>query len=420
VANSPFSPLVLTASILWILLYNLVFIQQASAQFPSGCSTYIVCNMKSENAKSGLEVCSQANDKSKILVKAHWKDGKLHGPFWCAKDDGTPYIEAHFEKGELHGFHKVYDKSLADWRVMTPYKYGKRDGLVIKIGGQKNQIIQYYKDDEPRGFEWNLDSKGKVLSRRSCQVGSKRVKDEECPEVDYGRYAKSFDEYEDQLKLKNFSEKNKIVENKDAKGSVRSTYQLVDGKIEGTVEDYYKPENQLALSTTYKAGKRLLEKQFFKDGQLQTETIYSDGKISSQKVYYQNGKLREEITYNYKHSEYDLVTYKTYYDTGKISEEGQRIEDPFKYWPRPHDKIVNYSPSGEVVAESNFSFGKRVGLWKFLTHKYWIEEDYLNDVLKERRLFDKSMRTLLMRRTTFMEDGSIKQDLKDASFRDED
>lgn len=396
----------------------------SSAQFPSGCSTYIICKMQNqkseskENIKSGLEVCTLPNNESKILVRAHWKNGQLDGPFWCAKDDGTPYIEAQYVRGEFEGLYKIYDKSLSDWRVVTPYKNGKREGFEIKIGGQKNKLIQFYKNDEPLGFEWNLDSKGRVLSRRSCQVGNKRVKDEDCPEVNYGVYAKVFKEFEDQLRLKKYKEKNKIVENIDANGKVRSTYKIVDGKIDGVVENYYKPENQLAQSTTYKAGKRVLEKFFFKDGRLRTEANYSDGRISNQKTYYQNGKLQEELSYDYKHSDYDLISYKAYYDTGQINEEGQRIEDPIDYWSRPHGKILKYSLSGELTAESHFNFGKRVGLWKFSTYKYWVEEEYLNDILKERKLFDKSMKTLLMRRTTFMDDGSIKEDFKDASFQE--
>jgi len=380
--------------------------------------------MQSQNAdskadsKSGLEVCTHPKDPSKILVKANWKEGQLQGSFWCAKDDGTPYIEAEFKKGELHALYKEYDKGLMDWRVIAPYSQGKREGFVVKIGGQKNKLVQLYKSDQPLGFEWNLDSKGKVISRRSCQAEGRIFKEEDCPNVPYGEYTKVFKDYEEQLKIKKYSEKNKIVENIDAKGKVRSTYKIIDGKTEGTVEEYYKPENQLAMSTTYKDGMKVLEKQYFKGGQLQTEINYSKGRIYSKKLFYQNGKLKEESLYDYKHPEYDLITYKYYYDSGQISEEGKRIEDPFKYWPRPHDKIVNYSVSGEVISESHYNFGKKVGAWKYLTHKYWIEEDYKDDILKEKRLFDKSMRTLLMRRTSFMDDGSVKEDVKDASFRE--
>lgn len=401
-----------------------------SANFPSGCSTYIICKKpleikgkkiednKSDNQdKNGEEVCTHPTDKTKVLVKANWKNNKLHGSFWCAQDDGTPYVETHYKEGEVDGLYKLFDKNLNDWREVTPHKMGKRHGLSVKRGSNNNKIIQLYDNDEAKGFEWHIDKDQKVSNRLACRIGSRRVKDEDCPNLNYEKYDALFKKYEVDLKAKVRNEKNRVVENKDSKGKVRSTYKLIDGKTDGTVESYYREQGTLAIATTYKMGQKISEKEYFKDGNLQSESLFKNGLINSKKIYFQNKKMNEELYFDYSNKNFDLISYRLFYDNGVLAETGKRSDDNYG-WSRYHDKIQKFSQEGELVGEYFYSFGKRVGKWKYLTNTHWVEEDYEKDILKERKIFDKSMKTLLVRRTVFMEDGSIKEDHKDASYKE--
>lgn len=395
--------------IIFVSAFLILSFQAQAGGKPSGCSTYVNCP---QNVKNGPENCTDPNDKSKVIIKAHKKNGKLEGDYWCAKEGGEPHVRAKFKNDELDGLYEEYDQSLKEWGTKTYYKDGKREGTDARKLSEGRTNLRFYKNDQAYGFQLILDKDNNITSLSDCEVENMRKKEEECREIYIPGYEAKMKAYfiaQDRLKK---ADENKVVEKKFRNGKIAQRYKLVDGKVEGDDEDFYE-NGKMRTLRKYKEGKIQEETNYFDDGQMRSHILYDGRSPTEETVYYQNGKVKSEQKFSKDEKWTTKVTYKDYHDNGKLSEEGTLIRYAGGYGSgTPDGEIKSYLRDGEIFSVENYKKGKREGLQTRYMDDQIFKTKYDNGVLVEETILDKATQKQKSHKT-FFPDGSIKEETKE-------
>lgn len=394
-----------------ILFFTSIFLLstlQAKARGePTGCSTYVSC----PNVKDGPEKCTDPNDKNKIIIKAHRKNGKLDGDFWCAKENGEPHVKVKFKNGDYDGLYEEYDPSLKEWGTQTYYKNGKREGLDTRLLSQGRKNIRFYKDDKAYGFQIIVDKNNQILSLSNCEENNMMKKAEDCEKIYIPGYESQQKAYFESKAAEKKADDNKTVEKKYRNGKIAIKYKLVDGQIDGDREEFFE-NGQLQTLRKYKNGQALEEKNYFEDGQIKAHTFF-DGRFPSQEtLFYQNGKIKSEKKISKEDKWSTKVSYKEYYDNGKLAEEGARIGSVGGWGNGTSEgEIKGYKQNGEVLFVKNYKNGKREGLQVLNDENEIHNLVYAQGVLTEETIFDAKTK-IQKSHKTFFPDGSVKSENK--------
>lgn len=377
---------------------------------PSGCSTYVSC---AQNVKDGPDNCTHPNDKNKIMIKANRKNGKLEGDFSCLKESGDPHVRVKFKNDEYDGLYEEYDSSLKDWGTATRYKNGKREGVQTCKLSEGRKVIRHYKNDKEHGFELILDGKNQIQSLSDCEIDNVRQDNAACEKIYIPGYESLQKTHFENLAAAKKADDNKTVERKFKNGNTSVRYKLVDGKIEGSHEEFYE-NGKPSVTKKYKAGKILELKSYFDDGQLKSTAIYGDSRFpNSEANYYQNGKIKSEYKYSSPDKWITRTEYKEYHDNGKLAEEGVRLGHAASWnsYGKPEGEIKAYAREGDLIAISNYKDGKLDGLQV----RYYEEETnnsvYAKGVLVEETILDPKTKKTKSHKT-FFPDGSVKSENK--------
>jgi antitoxin component YwqK of YwqJK toxin-antitoxin module len=381
---------------------------------PSGCGTLVECK-ESKNAQGeldGPQECINPYNK-KLVIKATWKNGLLQGPFACFTDEGVPVVEAVFVDCEPDGEFKVYNAPANAWESQI-YSKGKREGLRKRIGNQGHTIVSFYQDDAKLGFDLFVKKDGTLDHLSGCEVHGTIGDEKACEQLYIPGYEQLQRDYFANKQARKAADDNTVVEKKYANGQVMSRYKLVDGRIEGPDESFFK-DGKPKRTTTYKNGKREgKELIYFEGGQLQYQREYSGDLLTRELHYYQNGKPKHEWVRSRFERFIDRFDYKLYYDTGGVREQGSRLVagdlHDIEYSGELDGEIKTYDASGALRRHAWYEHGNPVGTWKLYTKDLEIEERYAG-TLKQRDIFDRSSRTLL-RHSEFAPDGSTLKDEK--------
>ncbi len=405
------------------LLLFLVEASSGATYIPSGCSTLTSCEQrKNEKGElNGPQKCVNAYKKEIIVIKANWKNDKLEGDFFCAKDEGEPFIQAYYKNGEFDGLYKEYDSSLKAWGLEQHYSAGKREGIAKRMLSGDRLRITNYKNDQAHGFTIILDKDKKILNLLDCEVENKRLKSEDCEKIDVPGYEKIVQDYLAQKNKKKHEEDNREVIVKNKNQEIKESYKIVDGKREGKYETFY-DNGKIQSQAQYEKGQRISEKIFFKEGQLQSESLFKGTWTYKHTEYFQNGKKKSEETQEISSSDKWLtdIEYANYFDNGQISEKGRRIQGAGSWSSGAFDgEIDNYAKDGKLTWQRFYKRGKSIGTWKASPEHldYDTEEIYADGILMQRTETDRKTKKL-MRKLEYFPDGSTKTEFVDPTFKD--
>ncbi len=403
-----------------IIIPNISF---AKSYLPSGCGTYVKCNTNGKYGEplNGPQTCFNAgNDKIKI-IEALWKNDLLEGHFWCGSDEGTPKVKAQYVNGELDGEYQEYDPKLKTWGLTQFYKKGQQEGFKTRLLPDGRKLVSLYKNDKQLGYEIVLNSDGTIHSKRQCKINGASAKAEDCDKVEIPGLSKQMDKHLVSQKEDKQKQDNRAVETRWKNGKIKSQYRMIKGQVEG--DEVFNFENgKPQLITIHKNGKKIFEKEYFKEGQLKRESSYSENYLKEETNYFQNGKKESEISVDTSEKYSTSFRYKFYYDNGQLLEKGGRLAQA-KSWNlngQLHGEIFSYLKDGKALSEKKYDKGKPVGLWKTWTKKYYIEDKYLDSKLAEKTFYDIKNIKKQLRKLILMPDGSIRSDMKDPAFKDED
>ena len=204
-------------------------------------------------------------------------------------------------------------------------------------------------------------------------------------------------------------------------GAIQERYKIVKGKTVGRHEYFFENGKLLAFSD-YKVGQRVEEKTFFEDGQIESHRYFK--KTWNYKVtdYYQNGKVKFEKIESDSNDVKFLtdITYKHYYDNGKVSEQGYKLRGT-DMWGGDgvyNGKILHYTKSGHKYSQCTYDKGKPIKTClrspEDDEHDYFEDYDQKGILLSSRVTERKTDKQL--KKTEFFPDGSTKNETIDPDY----
>jgi antitoxin component YwqK of YwqJK toxin-antitoxin module len=339
------------------------------------------------------------------VIDERVQNGKLTGHFWCADDNGLPKVETTFRDGEIDGeYRSVWNPKTKSWDWMDHYRAGKRDGVSKRRNPSGNWVISYYQDDKEHGVEIVVDSSGKMLTDLgNCEVHGKRSPMSECADIYIPGYEKAMQAYADQQGAAKKAAANRVIEHRWGNGKISTHYQIVNGKIEGKMEEFFQ-DGKPSFSTMYVHGKKNGdEKEYFEGGQLKRVTSYKDDTPVSEVTYFQNGKKNNEWVITQPGFPVSTRSVKSYYDNGQLQAQGTQVGDN---WDGDYQ---SFDDSGDPLSMGKYDHGNQIGTWHTFSKTLQAEfdDEYDKGVLMKRSTYkDKK----LVRRQEFMPDGSTKSD----------
>jgi antitoxin component YwqK of YwqJK toxin-antitoxin module len=230
----------------------------------------------------------------------------------------------------------------------------------------------------------------------------------ECEDITIPGYEKAMQQYASGQNSAAKASANRVIEHRWGNGKLETHYQLVNGKIEGKMEEFYE-NGKPQLTTEYLHGqKNGTENEYFEEGQMKRATIFKDGDSLSETLYYQNGKKQSEWVevkkvFVRKVIPVSIRAIRTYFDNGRLESEGTLFGEDWD------GDFKSYDPSGLVLSYGKYDHGKMVGTWHLnsVSEPKEIEEDFDQGVLVTRRTYQNKK---LVRREELMPDGSTKSD----------
>lgn len=381
--------------LVFLSIINLISIHvSARTQIPLECSTLIECDLKPNDNDhlNGVQTCYNPYKKDILVRKGTWNKDLLEGEFLCNDDSGNPMIKAIYKEGKLHGKFQKYLSQFNNWGYEQYYKDGLREGLHKEQVKENLWSIRLFAMDKPNGWELLIDKDNKVITKRNCELNvdashlNQHQKELECDKIQIADY--NF--------LKNSKKELEVKSN------------LNSSKKNGPVKFYYKNGN-IKFIDFYENGEKIKVQTFFEEGELQEEIKYSGNFKESIHAYYQNSKPKFIKKYSKIEKWKTGLDLTEFYDNGKISLTGRKIIDAtdtqgYGNWD---GDVKNYDSKGDLISVKNYNNGVAEGLWK-----EWKDDKYFEYLYQSGKKIQESeyepKTKVIIKKTEFMKDGSVK------------
>jgi antitoxin component YwqK of YwqJK toxin-antitoxin module len=319
-----------------------------------------------------------------------FKDDKQFGDWKFYFDEGKLKRVSKFnEKGQYAGEYKEYYrngkvKSEANYtsngKPDGPYKEYMKDGTLWSELVYKGEQLQSYKYFDKAGTVISQGEKSgkkiKVLAK--YQNGNNKAEGEYLGTEKDGEW-KFYDVYGNLSSVENYKD-GKLegsVKNYFDNGNLRIEREYIDDTEDGYAKFYYR-NGVLKSEGWYKGGTEQGEwTTYFLNGRVKERSYFESGEESGYQMFYTpQGFLKYEMLYKY-----GFLNSACYYDsTGKITDEiklNNGDGDYIIHFPngKEYAKInyknglaegnsIFYTPSGKIIEEGNYTNDKRIGLWK--------------------------------------------------------
>lgn len=240
------------------------------------------------------------NNEFDGLWKTYYPSGKLYSEVNYKDGEFLGKATFYYENGKIHR-ERVYLNNVLEGPNTIYYTNGEKMIELNHENGRKEGVVKYY------------NSNGVLQMEKYCENGK---------DIGYS-YTGTDGKLVEIIPIP--PDGNTTVEAKFSNGKTSRKYKLVNGKIDGVLEEYYE-NGQISEYIEFK--------MYYKHG--------------THKTYTQDGIVLKDITY-----EYDDIhgTAKTFYENGQL-----KAEEPYYYGER-HGKSYFYNENGDKTLTRHYYYG---------------------------------------------------------------
>ena len=225
-------------------------------------------------------------DNGDINLEGNFINGKKDGLIKSYYDNQQIYYEVNYKNGIKHGRRTMYYQN-GIFQEEGNYIDGKEEGIWIIVDSLGYINKGNFENGKKEGL-WGWYITDPETSLDTIQV-------------EESFYKQGLLKGKTDFVIENNELMSKITNYYD-NGRIKSQYNYIDGKLNGTFITYYDSEN----------------------GEIELSDNYKDGKVYESIFYYKNGQKRTEQFYTYINED-QHYKWTRYYENGQIQEKGQWI-----------------------------------------------------------------------------------------------